>query len=172
MAELDAFVAAVMSRPLDPDRPLWEMHVVEGLEGDRTALVAKVHHAILDGVSGASVLAAFLDLTPRSRVVPMPPEWNPRAAAVERADAAPRRLVAGETTGRDPEHAAGRGGGGGRPRDAQPGARPSGANSRRRASSPRPGPRSTAPSPTASGSRRSPCRSTTSSWWAGSSRRR
>jgi len=66
-----------MSRPLDPDRPLWEMHVVEGLEGDRTALVAKVHHAILDGVSGASVLAAFLDLTPRSRVVPLPPEWNP-----------------------------------------------------------------------------------------------
>ena len=66
-----------MSRQLDPDRPLWEMHVVEGLEGERTALVAKVHHAILDGVSGASVLAAFLDLTPRTRVVALPPEWNP-----------------------------------------------------------------------------------------------
>ena len=76
-AELDAFVAAVMSRPLDPDRPLWEMHVVEGLEGERTALVAKVHHAILDGVSGASVLAAFLDLDPRSRVVALPQEWQP-----------------------------------------------------------------------------------------------
>ncbi len=75
--ELDAFVAAVMSRQLDPDRPLWEMHVVEGLEGERTALVAKVHHAILDGVSGASVLAAFLDLTPRSRVVALPQEWHP-----------------------------------------------------------------------------------------------
>jgi len=76
-AELDAFVARVMSRQLDPDRPLWEMHVVEGLEGDRTALIAKVHHAILDGVSGASVLAAFLDLNPRARVVPLPPEWEP-----------------------------------------------------------------------------------------------
>ena len=76
-AELDAFVASVMSRRLDPDRPLWEMHVVEGLEDERIALVAKVHHAILDGVSGASVLAAFLDLTPRSRVVPLPQEWNP-----------------------------------------------------------------------------------------------
>ena len=76
-AELDAFVAGVMSRQLDPDRPLWEMHVVEGLEGDRTALVAKVHHAILDGVSGASVLAAFMDLNPRSRVVALPPEWSP-----------------------------------------------------------------------------------------------
>jgi WS/DGAT/MGAT family acyltransferase len=77
--ELDAFVAGVMSRQLDADRPLWEMHIVEGLEGGRTALVAKVHHAILDGVSGASVLAAFLDLTPRSRVVALPQEWHPDA---------------------------------------------------------------------------------------------
>jgi WS/DGAT/MGAT family acyltransferase len=78
-AELDAFVASVMSRQLDPDRPLWEMHVVEGLAGERTALVAKVHHAILDGVSGASVLAAFLDLNPRSRVIALPQEWHPGA---------------------------------------------------------------------------------------------
>ena len=78
-AELDAFVASVMRRQLDPDRPLWEMHVVEGLAGERTALVAKVHHAILDGVSGASVLAAFLDLNPRSRVVALPQEWHPDA---------------------------------------------------------------------------------------------
>ena len=77
MAELDAFVAGVMSRQLDPDRPLWEMHVVEGLEEDRTALIAKVHHAILDGVSGASVLATFLDLNPRSRVTQLPSEWDP-----------------------------------------------------------------------------------------------
>ena len=77
-AELDAFVAGAMSRQLDPDRPLWEMYVVEGLAGDRTALVAKVHHAILDGVSGASMLAVFLDLNPRSRIVPTSIEgWNP-----------------------------------------------------------------------------------------------
>jgi diacylglycerol O-acyltransferase len=76
-AELDAFVASVMSRPLDPDRPLWEMYVVEGLQEERTALVAKVHHSILDGVSGASVLAAFMDFNPRSRVIPLPPAWEP-----------------------------------------------------------------------------------------------
>jgi diacylglycerol O-acyltransferase len=77
-AELDAFVATVMSRQLDPDRPLWEMHIVEGLAGDRTALIAKMHHAILDGVSGTSVLAAFLDLNPRARAVPLPTEgWDP-----------------------------------------------------------------------------------------------
>jgi diacylglycerol O-acyltransferase / wax synthase len=77
-AELDAFVASAMSRQLDPDRPLWEMYVVEGLQGDRTALIAKVHHAILDGVSGASMLAVFLDLNPRSRLVPTSIEgWDP-----------------------------------------------------------------------------------------------
>src|SRR6202034_1331549 len=76
-SELDAFIAGVMSRQLDPNRPLWEMHVVEGLAGERTALVAKVHHAILDGVSGAFMLAAFLDVTPRTRIVELPPEWDP-----------------------------------------------------------------------------------------------
>jgi diacylglycerol O-acyltransferase / wax synthase len=77
-AELDAFVASAMSRQLDPDHPLWEMFVVEGLAGERTALVAKVHHAILDGVSGASMLATFLDLAPHSRLMATPIErWDP-----------------------------------------------------------------------------------------------
>ena len=97
-AELDAFVAAVMSRQLDPDRPLWEMHVVEGLEGDRTALIAKVHHAILDGVSGASVLAAFLDLNAAVAGGRAAAGVEPGAAALERADAATRRLVAGRAS--------------------------------------------------------------------------
>lgn len=76
--ELDDLVAEVMSRPLDPDRPLWEMVVVEGLADDRTALVAKLHHAILDGVSGAMILGTFLDVGPRARTVPFPDKvWDP-----------------------------------------------------------------------------------------------
>jgi WS/DGAT/MGAT family acyltransferase len=63
-AELTRLVADIASRPLDRARPLWEFHVVEGLESGRVGLVSKVHHAIVDGVSGAEVLAAFLDLTP------------------------------------------------------------------------------------------------------------
>ena len=63
-AELEALVADLASRPLDRRRPLWEFHVVEGLEGGRIALVPKVHHAIIDGVSGAEVMAAFFDLSP------------------------------------------------------------------------------------------------------------
>ncbi len=75
--ELDTLMAEIMSRPLDHDRPLWEMVVVEGLADGRAALVAKLHHAILDGVSGASVLAQFLDFGPRERAVEPPEAWDP-----------------------------------------------------------------------------------------------
>jgi WS/DGAT/MGAT family acyltransferase len=62
-AELMALVGDLASHPLDRRRPLWEFHVVEGLEHGHIALVPKVHHAILDGVSGAEVMAAFFDLS-------------------------------------------------------------------------------------------------------------
>jgi diacylglycerol O-acyltransferase / wax synthase len=62
--QLTAFVADVASRPLDRRRPLWEFHVVEGLERGRVALVTKVHHSIIDGVSGAELVAALFDLSP------------------------------------------------------------------------------------------------------------
>ncbi len=77
-AELAAFVSAVAGRPLDPNRPLWEMHVVEGLESGHIAVVVKLHHAAIDGVSGAETLAAFLDLGPEPRVFEPPPgRWRP-----------------------------------------------------------------------------------------------
>jgi WS/DGAT/MGAT family acyltransferase len=62
--ELAALVADLASRPLDRSRPMWEFHVVEGLEGGLFALIPKVHHSIIDGVSGAEVMAAFFDLAP------------------------------------------------------------------------------------------------------------
>ena len=48
--------------PLDRQRPLWEMYLVEGLEGGLQAIVVKMHHAAIDGVSGAELAAAWLDL--------------------------------------------------------------------------------------------------------------
>ena len=63
-AELCDLVADLASRPLDRSRPLWEFHVVEGLADGRIGIVSKVHHAIIDGVSGAEVLATFFDLSP------------------------------------------------------------------------------------------------------------
>lgn len=77
-AELASFVGDLAGRPLDRRRPLWELHVVEGLEAGAEAVVAKVHHAAVDGESGAELLATLLDDRPLGRVVPPPPRpWRP-----------------------------------------------------------------------------------------------
>jgi diacylglycerol O-acyltransferase len=62
MRELGDFAADVTSRQLHRDRPLWEMWVVEGLEDGKIALVAKMHHCTVDGVSGAELLGVLFDL--------------------------------------------------------------------------------------------------------------
>jgi WS/DGAT/MGAT family acyltransferase len=76
-AALRALAARVLGRRLDPNRPLWELHVVEGLAGGRVALVSKVHPAMLDGLAGEDVAGLLLDPDPRPRpVTPVP--WEPR----------------------------------------------------------------------------------------------
>jgi WS/DGAT/MGAT family acyltransferase len=72
-AELDALVSRVMSRELVPDRPLWELNVIEGLADNRIALIIKIHHALADGVSGAATFAQLFDITPEVRA-PAPKE--------------------------------------------------------------------------------------------------
>ncbi len=76
--ELEEFVGRFLSRPLDEHRPLWELYVVEGLEGGRWAYVAKVHHALVDGVGGNDMLVNLLDLEPEPREVEPPEQpWEP-----------------------------------------------------------------------------------------------
>jgi WS/DGAT/MGAT family acyltransferase len=60
-ADLEAVAADVLARPLDRHRPLWEMHVVEGLPDGRAGLIMKLHHAVLDGPSGAELMVQLLD---------------------------------------------------------------------------------------------------------------
>ncbi|WP_329083531.1 MULTISPECIES: WS/DGAT/MGAT family O-acyltransferase [unclassified Streptosporangium] len=79
-AQLAEKVARIHERHLDRTRPLWEMHLIHGLTGGRVALYAKVHHCAIDGVSGAELLAALLDLTPEPRAVERPAP-GPRTTA-------------------------------------------------------------------------------------------
>lgn len=65
--ELAALVADIAGRPLDRERPLWEMTVVEGLSGGRVAVVAKYHHAAVDGVTGTDMMMYLCDTEPGVR---------------------------------------------------------------------------------------------------------
>ncbi|SDO26897.1 acyltransferase, WS/DGAT/MGAT [Nakamurella panacisegetis] len=76
MSTLDELVGRLISRPLDRARPLWEMYVIEGLEGGRIAIVNKTHHAMVDRIGAVDVAAAILDLARRPRRLPDEP-WIP-----------------------------------------------------------------------------------------------
>src|SRR5919204_5310363 len=67
-------VARIFARPLDRAHPLWELYLIHGLEGGRVALLTKVHHSVVDGVSGGEILSVLLDESPDGRDVELPPE--------------------------------------------------------------------------------------------------
>ena len=84
--ELQVLAGRVFAHHLRRDRPLWEMWLVEGLDGDRFAILSKTHHAVVDGVSGLDILSVLFapddervdgaDGGPSLR--PRPPGWCPR----------------------------------------------------------------------------------------------
>jgi WS/DGAT/MGAT family acyltransferase len=73
--ELATLVARIHERPLDRSRPLWEMYLIEGLADGRMATYTKLHHAAIDGVSGAEILTILLDADPKGRPID-PPEYQ------------------------------------------------------------------------------------------------
>jgi diacylglycerol O-acyltransferase / wax synthase len=82
-AQLTEQVSRLHARPLDRSRPLWEIYLITGLARRRAAVYTKIHHAAVDGVSGAELLTILMDLTPAGRELPpakpfhpeRPPSW-------------------------------------------------------------------------------------------------
>jgi diacylglycerol O-acyltransferase / wax synthase len=75
-AQLAEQVARIVSRPLDRAKPLWELYLISGLESGHTAMLTKIHHALIDGMSGAEIMGLLLDLEPEGRQLPVPARWG------------------------------------------------------------------------------------------------
>ncbi len=63
-------VARIVARPLDRARPLWELYLIHGLEDGSVAMLTKIHHAAVDGLSGAEIMGVLFDLEPQGRELP------------------------------------------------------------------------------------------------------
>jgi WS/DGAT/MGAT family acyltransferase len=77
--QLMDLASRVFSQALDRDKPLWEIWLVEGIEDDRFALLAKTHHALVDGVSGMDIVSVLFDTSPQPATPPDTGDrWLPR----------------------------------------------------------------------------------------------
>lgn len=63
-------VSRIFARPLDRSRPLWELYLIHGLPDGKVALLTKVHHSVVDGVSGNEILTVLLDPSPEGKEIP------------------------------------------------------------------------------------------------------
>jgi diacylglycerol O-acyltransferase / wax synthase len=78
LVQLREFVGRVLARRLDRSRPLWETYLVEGLENDRLALVAKSHLCLVDGIDAVEISQVLLDSTRRAHGIPTSEgSWHP-----------------------------------------------------------------------------------------------
>ncbi len=76
-AQLTEQVSRLHARPLDRSRPLWEIYLITGLAKRRAAVYTKIHHAAIDGASGAELLTVLLDLSPDGRELPAVTPFQP-----------------------------------------------------------------------------------------------
>ncbi|MCX7619563.1 MAG: wax ester/triacylglycerol synthase family O-acyltransferase [Acidimicrobiales bacterium] len=85
--QLDEVVADIAGRPLDRRRPLWELYLIDGFEGSKLAVLVKIHHAVVDGMAAAALLANVMSTTPEElgESVPAgPPRWYPEELPTRR----------------------------------------------------------------------------------------
>ena len=104
VGDLEEVASRVLMTRLDRHRPLWELHVVRGLAEGRRGIIFKVHHALLDGPSGAELMVQLLDMEPkpevRARTEPLAGDPEPssadlRGVARKRAARGAARAAAG-----------------------------------------------------------------------------
>jgi len=77
--QLRELAGRVFSQQLDRDKPLWEIWLVDGLDGDRFAMLSKTHHALVDGISGVDIMSVLFDTSPEPAAPPDTGErWLPR----------------------------------------------------------------------------------------------
>ncbi len=76
-AQLQALAGRIVSQGLDRSKPLWEMWLVEGLEGGRFAIINKIHHCMIDGMAGVELMGMILNFGPDPTILE-PREWTPR----------------------------------------------------------------------------------------------
>lgn len=88
-----AKVDELLAPPLDRDRPLWQLCLIDGLAGDRFGLIYRVHHALADGFSAVDIAAVLFDLQPEAGPAGKGPEWKPAPPPTPRAMA--RRALGG-----------------------------------------------------------------------------
>jgi diacylglycerol O-acyltransferase len=96
-AELRRLAGRIFAQRLDRSKPLWELWLVDAVEGDRFAIIGKTHHCLVDGISGVDITTVLFDLDAEPEEQPAPAPWVPRMeptqatlladALVERASA-------------------------------------------------------------------------------------
>jgi len=77
--QLKQLAGRIVSAPLDRSKPLWELWVIEGIDDNRFAIIAKIHHCMIDGISGVDLTTILLNVVPTSEVE-LAAEWAPRPA--------------------------------------------------------------------------------------------
>lgn len=88
--QLKELAGRIVSNKLDRSKPLWELWVVEGISNDRFAIIAKIHHCMIDGISGVDLTTILMNVVPDGTIEEAP-EWVPRPAPT------PSQLAVAET---------------------------------------------------------------------------
>jgi len=94
--QLKRLTGRIVSQQLDRGKPLWELWIVEGLDGDRFAMISKTHHCMIDGLSAVDLASVLLSPSPDATIPDAQP-WKPESAPTGGElviDEARRRLAA------------------------------------------------------------------------------